>query len=152
MGRGNVKPHGNIVDYKDFYISKELIHGENYYKDENYSKFTVDLESWERNLFNMIENKWSSFDKVFEFRNEDNFIICKNKFVNIEIADNQIDYMLAVVIPGYLEERDINLAYGHIRNYYKGLIKILKELYDEEYIKGKLSVRTGPWTSRTIKT
>lgn len=157
MGRGNVTP-GKVEGAKYFYIDKELIYGEDYYnKDINEFNFQFYFDEFINSLIELIGQKWDSFRAVEDSRKVGlrtyAYIICKNSLVNIEMMDNQSSVMLSVSIPEHNDPAVRNktgLAYKHLNNYYKGIIKIFKDVYDKEFLEGKLRVKTSAWTSGAI--
>lgn len=150
MGRGNLVPKGNLEDYKYFYVSYELIHGEEYYNRDSYSIMQMEYEDWRENLWQKIKDRWDSFYRVDEFRDKNTYVLCKNRLNNIEFEDGETYLMIAVTIPYNIMDSIKNLAYKHMLEYYDGLLEIFMELYDEDFLSGKLTYRTGPWTSAPI--
>lgn len=150
MGRGNLIPEGNLEDYRFFYVSYELIHGENYYIRRDDYNMKIEYEVWYDTLWKQIKNKWNSFYKVEEFRNNDTLILCENKLNRIELVDGDSYIMISVVVPNDIMDSVKNLAYRHMIDYYKGLLEIFKNWYYKDFLEGKLTYRTSPWTSAKI--
>lgn len=150
MGRGNLIPEGNLEDYRFFYVSYELIHGENYYIRRDDYNMKIEYEVWYDTLWKQIKNKWDSFYKVEEFRNNDTLILCENKLNRIELVDGDSYIMISVVVPNDIMDSVKNLAYRHMIDYYKGLLEIFKNWYYKDFLEGKLTYRTSPWTSAKI--
>lgn len=140
MGAGNFMPSRNI-DSVGYYVDFEAIYGADYWENES-QDFQYEWEDFKTELFEAIKNAIPSMDFINKWEN-DNFVLCENRLLQVVIGDNQSSAAVYIIIPEY--GNFINLASKQLYNVADKVKKILLSYYPDS-----VSIRNCAWTSSKI--
>ena len=145
MGKSNYCPSGEYTD--QWYV--------------DYDQFTWDTPSGEPELdykayidvmdeaLREIEERFPSFTIVTEKKYGDRYwseeYQLENKLFRIGLADNEWSGALFIQMRDDLEPEQQNLARKHFESYTSAIRQVMLKIF------GEISIRTGAYTSRTIR-
>ena len=144
MGRGNYCPSGEATDQwyldHDFYM----------WNDDEHEEFEIDWDLLGYDIDDVladVKKRFPSFYSIDEWGDSywgERFLL-ENKFFRIGRADNEWSEAVFIQMKDDLWPEEQNLANRHFKSYCDGILAILLDHL------GQISLRCGPWMSKTLK-